>query len=42
LADNGLLRREDDRVVLTTRGRLLADAVGAELMQAFEPAEVGA
>ncbi len=42
LADNGLLRREGEQVGLTTRGRLLADAVGAELMEAFEPAEVGA
>jgi len=42
LAENGLLVRDGARVRLTTRGRLLADAVGAELMQAFEPAEVGA
>jgi len=42
LEENGLLVRDGARVRLTTRGRLLADAVGAELMQAFEPAEVGA
>ena len=39
LEENGLLVRTGERVRLTTRGRLLADSVGAELMAAFEPAE---
>jgi oxygen-independent coproporphyrinogen-3 oxidase len=39
LEEHGLLRLEGDRVRLTTRGRLLADAVGGEVMAAFEPAE---
>ncbi len=40
LAEDGLLEREEDGVRLTTRGRLLADAVGVEIMAAFaaEPA----
>jgi oxygen-independent coproporphyrinogen-3 oxidase len=37
LAVSELLVREGDRVRLTTRGRLVADAVGAEIMAAFEP-----
>ena len=37
LAAAGLLQRDDDVVQLTTRGRLVADAVGAEIMAAFEP-----
>jgi len=32
-----LLARDGDRVRLTTRGRLVADAVGGEIMAAFEP-----
>ena len=38
LADAGKLEREGDRVRLTRAGRLLADAVGAELMGVLEPA----
>lgn len=40
LAADGLARLDGDRVSLTTRGRLLADAVGLEVMSAFhhEPA----
>ncbi len=37
LAAGGLLVRTGDVVRLTTRGRLVADAVGAEVMAAFEP-----
>ena len=37
LAAGGLLEREGDRVRLTQRGRLIADAVGGEIMEAFEP-----
>jgi oxygen-independent coproporphyrinogen III oxidase len=33
----GLLTQEGARVRLTTRGRLVADSVGAEIMAAFEP-----
>jgi oxygen-independent coproporphyrinogen-3 oxidase len=33
----GLAVREGPRVRLTNRGRLLADSVGAELMEAFQP-----
>lgn len=39
LAEGGLLVRTGDRVRLTTRGRLVADSVGSELMAAFEPVE---
>lgn len=40
LATDGLARLDGDRVCLTTRGRLLADSVGLEVMTAFhhEPA----
>lgn len=40
LADEGLASVDDNRVRLTTRGRLLADAVALEVMEAFhhEPA----
>lgn len=38
LARDGLVHRAGDHVRLTDRGRLLADAVGAEIMVAFEPA----
>ncbi len=37
LAEGRLLVRAGDRVRLTTRGRLVADSVGSELMAAFEP-----
>lgn len=37
LAAGGLLEREGSVVRLTTRGRLVADSVGAEIMAAFEP-----
>jgi oxygen-independent coproporphyrinogen-3 oxidase len=37
LAEGGLLLRDGDLVRLTSRGRLVADAVGAEIMGAFEP-----
>ena len=37
LREAGLLQRDDDRVRLTRRGRLVADSVGAEIMAAFEP-----
>jgi len=37
LAAGGLLEREGTIVRLTTRGRLVADSVGAEIMSAFEP-----
>ncbi len=37
LAAGGLLVRDGSRVRLTTRGRLLADSVGGEIMAAFEP-----
>jgi oxygen-independent coproporphyrinogen-3 oxidase len=37
LASGELLVREGDVVRLTQRGRLIADAVGAEIMAAFEP-----
>ncbi len=42
LADNGLAERKDGVVRLTKRGRLLADAVGAEVMEAFSKEEVSA
>jgi oxygen-independent coproporphyrinogen-3 oxidase len=35
LVENGLAVRNDVRVQLTDRGRLLADSVGTELMTAF-------
>jgi oxygen-independent coproporphyrinogen-3 oxidase len=38
LADSELLVRDGAVVRLTTRGRLLADSVGAEIMAAFSPA----
>jgi oxygen-independent coproporphyrinogen III oxidase len=37
LACGELLTRDADTVRLTTRGRLVADSVGAEVMAAFEP-----
>jgi len=37
LAESGLALREGARVRLTDRGRLLADSVGAEVMEAFHP-----
>lgn len=37
LANSDLLEREGGVVRLTTRGRLVADSVGAEIMAAFEP-----
>ncbi|HUR56501.1 MAG TPA: radical SAM family heme chaperone HemW [Opitutaceae bacterium] len=37
LAENALLTRAGDVVRLTQRGRLIADAIGAEIMGAFEP-----
>ncbi len=37
LADEGLAVRVESRVRLTDRGRLVADAVGAEIMEAFRP-----
>jgi oxygen-independent coproporphyrinogen-3 oxidase len=37
LSEGGLLVRTGSRVRLTTRGRLIADAIGAEIMAAFEP-----
>ncbi len=37
LADSGLALREGSRVRLTDRGRMLADSVGAEVMEAFHP-----
>ena len=36
LAEEGLLTRTGDRVVLTHRGRMMADAVGGEVMEAFD------
>lgn len=42
LAEGGLLVREADNVRLTTRGRLLADAVGVEIMTAFAAEPVSA
>ncbi len=42
LADAGRLVRTGETVRLTDHGRLVADAVGAEIMAAFEPAAVGA
>ncbi len=36
-AAGGLAIREGDNVRLTNRGRLIADAVGTEIMAAFEP-----
>jgi oxygen-independent coproporphyrinogen-3 oxidase len=36
LADEGLAVWDKGRVSLTDRGRLVADAVGAELMAAFD------
>lgn len=38
LAGDELLTRDGDRIRLTTRGRLVADSIGAEIMRAFEPA----
>jgi oxygen-independent coproporphyrinogen-3 oxidase len=35
LADEGLALREGERVKLTLRGRLVADAIGSEIMGAF-------
>jgi oxygen-independent coproporphyrinogen-3 oxidase len=42
LKEDGLAERVEGRVRLTNRGRLLADAVGAEIMEAFsvQPAAV--
>ena len=37
LAEGGLAIRADTRVRLTDRGRLLADTVGVEIMEAFRP-----
>lgn len=37
LAAGELLQRDGDVVRLTTRGRLIADSVGTEIMAAFEP-----
>lgn len=37
LAEGGLLVREGSTVKLTTRGRLVADSIGTEIMAAFEP-----
>ncbi len=37
LAEGGLALRADTRVRLTDRGRLLADTVGVEIMEAFRP-----
>ncbi len=42
LAENGLAERSDGVVRLTKRGRLLADAIGAEVMEAFSKEEVSA
>lgn len=42
LENGGLLERKGSRVLLTRRGRLLADSVGVEIMAAFAPAEVSA
>ena len=42
LVGNGLATREGTVVRLTTHGRLMADAVGAEIMMAFEPVEATA
>lgn len=42
LAEAGRLEQTGTIVRLTDRGRLTADAVGAEIMAAFEPAAVGA
>jgi oxygen-independent coproporphyrinogen-3 oxidase len=39
LVNDGLAARDVDRVCLTDRGRLLADAVGSEIMAAFESTE---
>jgi oxygen-independent coproporphyrinogen-3 oxidase len=36
LAEEGLLTRTGDRVALTHRGRMMADAVGGEVMEAFD------
>ncbi len=35
LESEGLVHRSDSRIALTTRGRLLADSVGSEIMAAF-------
>ena len=35
LVEDGLARRREERVQLTDRGRLLADSIGAEIMDAF-------
>jgi oxygen-independent coproporphyrinogen-3 oxidase len=37
MAASELLGRDGDTVKLTTRGRLVADSIGAEIMAAFEP-----
>jgi oxygen-independent coproporphyrinogen-3 oxidase len=37
LVDEGLAARAGDLVRLSQRGRLLADAVGSEVMAAFDP-----
>ncbi|MDB6168036.1 MAG: oxygen-independent coproporphyrinogen oxidase [Verrucomicrobia bacterium] len=37
LVADGLATRQGERVQLTNRGRLLADSVGAEVMEAFRP-----
>jgi oxygen-independent coproporphyrinogen-3 oxidase len=42
LVESGLAVREAARVRLTNRGRLLADSVGVELMEAFETEPAGA
>ncbi len=41
LVDGGLAKRDDDMLCLTPRGRLLADAVGTELLGAFGANAVG-
>jgi len=39
LVEDGLAQRERNRLFLTPRGRLLADAVGAEIMGSFQSSE---
>jgi oxygen-independent coproporphyrinogen-3 oxidase len=38
LVEEGLATRDSDRVRLTSKGRLLADQVGSEVMMAFDRA----